>query len=78
MIEKLKALWARVEVRWHVVVIALVAASPEILNWLQVVDLRPILAHFLPDNWVSLIVGILPFVLIFLKSAVSVAPKEAE
>lgn len=78
MIDKLKALWERVQVRWHVIVIALVAAAPEILNYLGLIDLKPILSQFLPENWTNLIVGILPFVLVFLRSAVSVAPAQDE
>lgn len=78
MLDKLKALWERVQVRWHVIVIALVAAAPEILNYLGLIDLKPILSQFLPENWTNLIVGILPFVLVFLRSAVSVAPAQDE
>lgn len=78
MIDKLKALWARVTVRWHVVLTAFIAALPEILNYLGIIDLRPLLAHFLPDNYVDLIVGALPFVLAFLKPLVIVEPPEAE
>ena len=74
MLDKLKALWERLRVRWHVLAVALLAAAPEILNYLGVIDLKPILAQFLPENWVSLIVGILPFVLVFLKSVISVEP----
>jgi hypothetical protein len=74
MFDKLKALWGRLRVRWHVLAVALLAAAPEILNYLGVIDLKPILSQFLPDNWVSLIVGILPFVLVFLKSVISVEP----
>ena len=74
MIEKIKALWARLQVRWHVLMVALAAAAPDILDQLGIIDLKPILAQFLPENWVSLIVGILPFVLVFLKSVISVEP----
>lgn len=62
----------RVRVRWHVVAIAALAALPEILNWLGVIDLRPILSVFLPSNYVDLIVGVLPFALMFVRSIVSV------
>jgi len=74
MFDKLKALWKRLRVRWHVLAVALLAAAPEILNYLGIIDLKPILSQFLPENWVSLIVGIMPFVLVFLKSAISVEP----
>jgi hypothetical protein len=74
MFDKLKALWERVRIRWHVLAVALLAAAPEILNYLGVINLKPILSQFLPENWVGLIVGILPFVLAFLKSAIAVEP----
>lgn len=76
MFDKLKSLWGRATVHWHVLLAAFIAALPSILNYLGVIDLRPILAHFLPDNYVSLIIGVLPFVLAFLKPLVAVAPPE--
>lgn len=78
MLDKLKSLWARVRVRWYVLLAALAAAAPDILNYMGLIDLRPILSQFLPDNYVSMIVGILPFALVFLKSAVSVEPASEE
>jgi len=72
MIEKIKALWARLQVRWHVLMVALAAAAPDILDQLGIIDLKPILAQFLPEHWATLLVGLLPFVLMFLKSAISV------
>lgn len=77
MLDKLKAFWGRVQIRWHVVSLAILAALPELLNWLGVIDLKPILAHLgLSDNVVSLIVAIMPFMLTFVKSAIAVDPKE--
>lgn len=76
MLDKLKSLWARLRVRWHVLVLAFAAAAPEILNYLGLIDLRPILSQFLPEAWVSIVVGILPFALVFVKSAFSVEPKD--
>jgi len=78
MLDKLKSLWARLRVRWYVLLAALAAAAPDILNYMGLIDLRPILSQFLPDNYVSMIVGILPFALVFLKSAVSVEPASEE
>jgi hypothetical protein len=75
MLDYLEDLWERVQIRWHVLAVALVAAAPEILQYLGVIDLKPILSQFLPDNYVTLIVGIMPFVLVFLKSAFAVEPK---
>lgn len=72
----LKALWQRLTVRWHVIALALLAAAPEILNYLGVVDLKPLLSQILPENYVGLVVGVLPFILMFLKSAVQMEAKE--
>lgn len=78
MIDKLKALWERLRIRWHVVVLALLAASPEIITYLSGLDLKPILSHFLSASTVDLVVGLLPFLLIFLKSAVHLDAEEAK
>ena len=75
MTEYLKDLWARLTVHWHVALAALIAALPSILDWLGVVDLRPILVHLcVPDNVAALIVNVLPFVLAFLKPMLIVEP----
>lgn len=76
MIEKLKALWARLRVRWHALVIALVAAAPEILNYLGAIDLRPILEHFFSPDTAGFIVGVMPFALLFLKPAFHLSDEE--
>jgi hypothetical protein len=64
----LKNLWARITVHWHVVLAALIAAAPSILDWLGVIDLHPILVRLgVSDSLATLIVNVLPFVLAFLK-----------
>ena len=78
MLDYLKSLWARIQVRWHVLVAALLAALPSILDWLGVLDLRPLLEHFLSPQATSLVLAALPFMLTFLKSAVTVEPAEAD
>jgi hypothetical protein len=78
MIDKLKALWDRVTIHWHVVAALLIAALPEILDYLGVVDLKPILSQFLPENYVTLIISVLPFVLAFLRPMLVVTPAEDE
>ncbi|MBW7970961.1 hypothetical protein [Bradyrhizobium sp. BR 10289] len=70
--QKLKDLWARLKVRWHIVALAFLTALPELLDWLGMVDLKPLLSHFLPDGAATLIVSLLPFVLVFTKSMVHV------
>jgi hypothetical protein len=76
MLDKIKALWARLQVRWHVIVLALLAALPGILDWLAVIDLKPILEHFVSPGFAGFITGCMPFVLMFVKSAVSLEPEE--
>ena len=78
MFDKLKALWARVQVRWHILALALLASLPEILDYLGVVNLRPILSQVLPENYVAFIVGTLPFVLALVKPLVALEPKDPE
>lgn len=78
MIDKLKGLWSRLRVRWHVLLLALAAASPSILQWLSGVDLRPVLTYFLSDHTADLIMAVLPFGLMFLKSAVHLDEPEEE
>jgi hypothetical protein len=63
VLAELKDLWARVRVHWHAVAVALVAALPTLFLYLEGIDLRPILAHLLPENYVDIIVALLPFVL---------------
>lgn len=75
----LKSLWARLEVHWHVVAIALAAALPSILDYLGVIDLTPILVQLgVKENLALLIVKVLPFVLAFIKPMLVVEPKEEE
>lgn len=76
MIDKLKSLWVRLTVHWHVVAAAVLAALPEILNYLGIIDLKPILSQFLHENTVDMIVGALPFVLLFLKPMLVMDPEE--
>lgn len=75
MIDKLKSLWARITIRWHVLVAAFLAALPEILNYLGFIDLQPILEHLgIPDGTTGFIVSALPFLLMFLKNVVHMDP----
>jgi hypothetical protein len=67
VLAELKDLWARVRVRWHAVALALVAALPTLFLYMEGIDLRPILAHVLPENYVDIIVALLPFVLAVMK-----------
>jgi hypothetical protein len=77
MLQKLKDLWHRIEVRWSVVLLALVAALPNVLDWLGVIDIRPALEwlHVSP-SWTNFIVSSMPFFLMFMRKIVILAPKE--
>lgn len=75
----LKNLWARVTVHWHVVLAALVAALPSILDYLGIIDLRPLLLGFGMDaSLADLIVKVVPFLLAFLRPLLTVAPEATE
>jgi hypothetical protein len=65
---------SRVRVSWHALVAALVMALPILLQQLQVVDLKPLLAHYLGDDWATLLVALMPFYIALLKPMISVAP----
>lgn len=75
MTEYLKGLWARVVIHWHVVLAALIAAMPAILDYLGLVDIKPLLIGLgMKEGIVDFIVKALPFVLAFVKPLVAVAP----
>lgn len=75
----LKNLWARLQVHWHVVLAALVAALPSILDYLGIIDLKPILLSFGVDGSIAdLIVKAMPFVLAFLRPMLTVEPEATE
>jgi hypothetical protein len=67
--------FARLKVRWQAVLAALLTALPVLLDQLGVIDLKPIFANFMPSEYAGLIVGLLPFVLAFLKPLITVEPK---
>ncbi len=79
MTDYLKGLWARVTVHWHVVLAAFIAALPSILDYLGLIDLKPLLMGLgLKEGIVDFTVKALPFVLAFVKPLVAVAPVAAE
>lgn len=65
---------SRLRVHWHAVAAALLTALPVLLDQLGVIDLKPILAHFMPLEFAELVVGLLPFVLAFLKPLIALDP----
>jgi hypothetical protein len=77
MLAKIKAFLARVSVRWHALVVALLGALPVLLDQLQLIDLKPILHKFgLSDEVAALLIGLMPFYLAFIKPLISVEPKQ--
>ena len=75
----LKDLWARVNEHWHVVLAALIAALPTLLDYLGVIDLKPIMILMgASEDLSKLIINILPFVLAFIKPMLVVEPAEVE
>ena len=79
MLNELSDIWARLKIHWHAVAVALVAALPTLLLYLEGIDLRPILSQFLPEHYVDLIVALLPFLLRVMKPLVHLEdPKDDE
>ncbi|MGZ3675359.1 MAG: hypothetical protein ACXVCO_13720 [Ktedonobacterales bacterium] len=74
MLDYLKGAWARFEVHWHGVAVAFVTAVPVLLDQLGVIDIKPILIHFMSPEMASAVVGLMPFALAFLKPLFKVAP----
>lgn len=78
MLKELSDIYGRLKVHWHALAVAFVALLPTLLYQLQGIDLRPILAHFLPENYVELIISLLPFVLLVMKPMLHLAEPEDE
>lgn len=74
MIDYLKGAWARFEVHWHAVAAAFVTAVPVLLDQLGVIDLHPILEHFMSHDMADFVIGLMPFALLFCKQLFKVAP----
>jgi hypothetical protein len=74
MLNNLKAFLGRLRVRWHAVAAAMCTAFPVLLDQLGIIDLKPVLLHFTSEEYAALIVGLMPFVLAFLKPLVHLEP----
>jgi hypothetical protein len=74
MLDKIEFLWARLQVRWHVVAAAFLAAAPVLLDQLGVIDLKPILSKFMDPGMAAIVVGLMPVILAFLKPMVHTDP----
>lgn len=65
---------ARVRIHWHALIVALLTALPLLLDQLQVIDLKPLLSHYIGEDWAALLVGLMPFYIAFLRQLVTVDP----
>ena len=70
----MKAFLSRLRVCWHTLAAAMCTALPVLLDQLGVIDLKPVLRHFTSEEYAALIVGLMPFVLAFLKPLVHMEP----
>lgn len=78
MLNYLKGAWARLEVHWHAVAVAFVTAVPVLLDRLGYIDLKPVLSHFLSPDMADLVVGLMPFILLFMKNVFKIHPHPEE
>lgn len=79
MLDEIKYIYRRLRIRWHAVAVAVAAVLPALLMYLEGIDLRPILAHVLPENYVELIAALLPLVLAVMRPMVHLeAPEDDE
>jgi hypothetical protein len=74
--DTIKAFLARVRIRMAPLVAALVAALPVLLDQLGIIDFKPILTHFMAPEYAVALVGLMPFLLAFLKPLIHLAEKE--
>jgi hypothetical protein len=57
VLSELNEIYRRLKIHWHAVAVVVAAMLPTLLLQLEGIDLRPILAHFLPENYVDIIVA---------------------
>lgn len=74
MLDYIKGAWARLEVRWHAVAAAFVAAVPVLLDQLHVINLRPILEHLMSPDMAGVVEGLMPFALLFCEKLFAITP----
>jgi hypothetical protein len=71
-------LLSRISISWHAFIAAVLTALPILLQQLQVIDLKPLLSHYLGDDWAAVLVALMPFYIALLKPMISVEPHDAE
>jgi len=71
----MKALLKRVRVRLTPLVLVLAPVRGVLLDQLGVVDLKPLLAHYLGDQWAVILAPVLAGLLAQLKPALHLEPK---
>lgn len=77
MFAKLKTLLGRVRISIHALLGALVGALPILLDQLGIIDLHPLLGRIgVPEDLQGIVVGLLPFVLAFLKPLIHIEDRD--
>ncbi|WP_316194448.1 hypothetical protein [Bradyrhizobium sp. SZCCHNRI3052] len=65
--DKLRELRARVRFRLHAFFAAFICATPVLLQQLQVIDLKPLLQHYMSAELAAVVIGLLPFYIAMLQ-----------
>lgn len=74
----MKDFLARIRVSWHALLAAFTMALPILLQQLQVIDLKPLLSHYLGDDWATIIVALMPFYIAMLRPMISMDPPASD
>lgn len=78
MLSKLKTSLSRVRVRLGVLLFAFVAALPDILDALGVIDLKPLLSPFLGEDKTVRLLSVMAVVLAFTRPMIHMIPKDRD
>ncbi|MDB5603480.1 MAG: hypothetical protein JWP25_380 [Bradyrhizobium sp.] len=57
----------RVRIRWHALIAAFSVALPVLLEQLQVIDLKPLLLHYMSPEVAAIMIALVPFYIALLK-----------
>ncbi|WP_315729826.1 hypothetical protein [Bradyrhizobium sp. SZCCHNRI2010] len=74
--DKLRDLRARVRFRWHAFIAAFTCATPVLLQQLQVIDLKPVLSHYMSAELAAVVVGLLPFYIALLQPMIHIEDRK--
>jgi len=76
MLDKINAFIARIRVRWSVVLTALTVALPYALEYAGYINITPLLAYYLGDQWALALTPLVVALLTSMKSALHLEPQE--